>query len=47
MQSFEKLSESPTLIYNFSFDGNDGNLESWLQQMISAGVGSAVMLNAG
>lgn len=42
-----KASQSSILIYNFASQGNGGQLEKWLQGMISAGVGSANILNTG
>jgi hypothetical protein len=40
-------SQSSILIYNFASEGSEGLLEPWLQDMLSAGVGSANILNAG
>lgn len=42
-----KASQSSILIYNFASQGNGGQLEKWPQGMISAGVGSANILNTG
>lgn len=42
-----KASQSSILIYNFASQGDSGQLERWLQGMISAGVGSANILNTG
>lgn len=40
-----KASQSSILIYDFAGSGNDGQLRPWLQDMISAGVASANILN--
>lgn len=42
-----KASQSSVLIYDFAGQGDDGQLRMWLQGMISAGVASADILNAG
>ncbi|KAG8163797.1 hypothetical protein KVR01_007094 [Diaporthe batatas] len=42
-----KASKSSILVYNFEREGDKGQLETWLQGMISIGVGSANILNAG
>lgn len=42
-----KASQLSILIYNFASQGDVGQLEKWLQGMISAGVGSASILNTG
>lgn len=42
-----KASQSSILIYNFASQGDGGQLQRWLQGMISAGVGSANILNNG
>lgn len=42
-----KASQSSILIYDFAGQGDAGQLRTWLQGMISAGVGSADILNNG
>ncbi|KAK7735760.1 hypothetical protein SLS63_003718 [Diaporthe eres] len=42
-----KASQSSILIYDFADQGDDGQLRTWLQGMVSAGVGSADILNTG
>lgn len=44
---FGKASQSSVLIHNFDGEGSEGQLGTWLQGMISAGVGSANILNNG
>lgn len=42
-----KASQSSILIHSFAGQGNEAQLKTWLQGMVSAGVGSAHILNTG